>query len=161
MSRQVFLILLLVPSAAWGQVAPANDRTNQLLQNARQLAAVDADGCLLFNPTDDIVVCGMPEIDREQRLPYPELAAQSGERIREPLPRANPEIIQQGSCYVTMNERNCFKGLSVVSTSFGGSGGGGVGGAAGRVWQAVSPEVPDEDYVKQAMIRPLAPASGK
>jgi len=106
------------------------------------------------------VVCGIPEIDRQQRLPFPALTAESGERIREPLPKGNPEIVQQGRCYVTMDERNCFKGLSVVSVNFGGSGGG-VGGAAGRVWQAVKPDVPDEDYVKQAMIRPLAPTSGE
>ena len=57
-----------------------------------------------------------------------------------------------------MDERNCFKGLSLVSIGIGGSGGG-VGGAAGRIWQAVAPDAPDRDYVKQAMIRPLAPAS--
>ena len=158
MSRQVFLFLLLMPSAAAGQPAPLDDRTSELLENARQLAAVDADGCLLYQATEEIVVCGIPEIDRRQRLPFPELAAQAGERIREPLPRANPEIVQQGRCYVTMDERNCFKGLSLVSIGIGGSGGG-VGGAAGRIWQAVAPDAPDRDYVKQAMIRPLAPAS--
>ncbi|MGB5724323.1 MAG: hypothetical protein WBM39_07890 [Parasphingorhabdus sp.] len=127
------------------------------MEKANQLVAVDADGCLLYRPDDVIVVCGMPEIDRQQRLPFPELAADAGERIREPLPKANPGIIQQGRCYVTMNERNCFKGLPLVSVSFGGSGRG-VGGAAGRVWQAVAPDIPAADYVKQAMIRPLSPA---
>ncbi|MDM8010210.1 MAG: hypothetical protein QUV08_04525 [Parasphingorhabdus sp.] len=58
---------------------------------------------------------------------------------------------------MTMDERNCFKGLSVVSVGIGGNGGN-VGGGVGRVLQAVTPEVPDRDYVKQAMIRPLAPA---
>ena len=159
MSRQVFLITLLIPSMALAQPLPPSDRTHQLLKNARQLAAVDADGCLLYRPTGEIVVCGIPEIDRQQRIPFPELATEPGERIREPQPKGNPEIVQQGRCYVTMNERNCFKGLSVVSVSFGGSGGE-VGGAAGRVWQAVTPDVPDEDYVKQAMIKPLAPATG-
>lgn len=158
MSRQVFLIPLLIPSAALGQYVEPGDRTQQLVENARQLAAVDADGCLLYRPNDEIVVCGIPEIDRQQRLPFPELTAESGERIREPLPKANPEIVQQGRCYVTMNERNCFKGLSVVSVGFGGSGGG-AGGAAGRIWRAVTPDLPDEDYVKQAMIKPLAPAA--
>lgn len=160
MSRQVFLILLLIPSAATGQSLLPVDRTAELVDNARQLVAVDADGCLLFPPTEEIVVCGLSETDREQRLPFPELAAEPGERIREPMPRANPEIVQQGRCYVTMNERNCFKGLSVLSVGIGGSGGG-VGGAAGRVWQAVAPDVPDQDYVKQAMVRPLAPESGE
>ena len=157
MSRQVFLILWLVPSAAMGQALSSEARTNQLIENAKQLVAVDADGCLLHRPDEVIVVCGMSEIDRQQRLPFPELAADAGERIREPIPKANPEIIQQGRCYVTMNERNCFKGLSLVSVSFGGSDGG-VGGAAGRVWRSVAPDVPDEDYVKQAMVRPLSPA---
>ena len=160
MSRQVFLILLLVPSAASGQSGQPGDRTSELVENARQLAAVDADGCLLYRPTEEIVVCGLPEIDRRQRLPFPELAADPGERIREPLPRANPEMVQQGRCYVTMSERNCFKGLSVVSVGIG-AGGGSVGGAVGRVRHAVAPDVPDQDYVKQAMIRPLAPATGE
>ena len=160
MSRQVFLILLLISSAASGQSQQRDDRTSKLMENARQLAAVDADGCLLYRSTEEIVVCGLPEIDRQQRLPFPELAAEAGERIREPLPRANPEIVQQGRCHVTMDERNCFKGLSVVSIGVGASGGG-VGGAAGRVWQAIGTDVPDRDYVKQAMIRPLAPVSGE
>ena len=59
-----------------------------------------------------------------------------------------------------MSERNCFKGLSVVSVGIG-AGGGSVGGAVGRVRQAVAPDVPEQDYVKQAMIRPLAPATGE
>jgi len=157
MSRQVFLFLLLIPAAASGQSLQPGDRTSELVENARKLAAVDADGCLLYRPTEEIVVCGLPEIDRQQRLPFPELAADAGDRIREPLPRANPGIVQQGRCYVTMDERNCFKGLSVVSVGIGGNGGN-VGGGVGRVLQAVTPEVPDRDYVKQAMIRPLAPA---
>jgi hypothetical protein len=159
LSRQVILILLLIPSVALSQAAQPSDRTQQLLDNARQLAAVDADGCLLFRQTDEIVVCGIPEIDRQQRLRYPELLVDSDGRIRDPLPKANPGIIQQGRCYVTTNERNCFQGLSLVSVSFG-ERGGGVGGAAGRVMRIVTPDVPDEDYIRQAMIRPLAPSTG-
>lgn len=71
MSRQVFLILLLVPSAALGQPIERADRTFRLMENARQLAAVDADGCLLHRADDEIVVCGIPELDRQQRLPFP------------------------------------------------------------------------------------------
>lgn len=156
MSRQVFLFLLLAPSAAFGQPVEPGDRTSRLIENARQLAAVDADGCLLHRTSDEIVVCGIPEIDRQQRLPFPGLTTVAGERVRELIPRANPEIVQQGRCYVTMDERNCFKGLSVISLGFGGDGGG-LGGAAGRVWRAVDPDVPDADYVSQAMVRPLAP----
>lgn len=122
MSRQVLLILILVPSTVMGQAGVPRDRFVEMMEHARQLTAVDADGCLLYRPDDEIVVCGTPEIDRLQRLPFPELTAEAGERIREPLPRANSGIIQQGRCHVTMNERNCFKGVSVVRVSFGGSG---------------------------------------
>lgn len=157
MSRLVFLILLLAPSAATAQTEVPGDRTAQLLENARQMVAVDADGCLLRRTSDEIVVCGLPEIDRLQRLPFPELAAIEGERIREPLPKGNSDIIQQGRCYVTTSERNCFKGVPIVSVSLGGAGGG-IGGAAGRFWQVIETDVPDEDYVRQAMIKPLSPA---
>ena len=156
MSRQVLWILLLVPFAAMGQALSPDDRTRALAEHARQLVAVDADGCLLHRTNDEIVVCGMSEADRQQRLPFPELAVDVGKRIRDPIPNGNPEIVQQGRCYVTMNERNCFKGVPIVSVSFGGAGGG-VGGAAGRVWSAVTPDVPEADYVRQAMVRPLAP----
>ncbi|WP_339693629.1 hypothetical protein [uncultured Parasphingorhabdus sp.] len=156
MSRPVFLIFLLIPSSAMAQAVSPDDRTRQLVEHARRLVAVDADGCLLHRTNDEIVVCGTPEIDRQQRLPFPGLETKPGERIREPLPKANPEIIQQGRCYVTMDERNCFKGVSLVKVSFGGAGGSG-GGAAGRLWNVIDPEVPDEDYVRQAMVRPLSP----
>ncbi len=44
MSRQVFLNLLLISSAAPAQNIQPVDRTQRLVENARQLAAVDADG---------------------------------------------------------------------------------------------------------------------
>lgn len=154
MSRRLILILAAVPSMAAAQTPHASDRTGELIENARQLVAVDADGCLLNWSAEEIVVCGTRDIDRQQRLPFPQLVADAGERIRESLPKGNPEIVQQGRCYVTMNERNCFKGLSVVTVSFGG--GGSVSGAVERLWQVADPGIPDEDYVKQAMIKPLA-----
>ncbi|MEO9599677.1 hypothetical protein [Parasphingorhabdus sp.] len=157
MSRLVFLILLLIPSVAIAQTELPEGRITQLVENARKLVAVDADGCLLHRTSDEIVVCGIPEIDRLQRLPFPELAAIDGERIREPLPKGNAEIVQQGRCYVTMSERNCFKGVPILRVSLGGAEGG-VGGAAGRFWQVIEPDVPDEDYVRQAMTQPLSPA---
>ncbi len=153
MSRQVILILLLLSSATLAQDEVPAERTAEILDNARKLTAVDADGCLVHRSGDEIVVCGTPEIDRLQRLPFPELAIVPGERIREPLPKGNAAIVQQGRCYVTMNERNCFKGLSLMTVGSGG----GVGGAAARVWEVVSPDIPDEDYVQQALIKPLAP----
>ena len=156
MSRRLFLIiaLVVVPTPTLAQTTATDDRVLQLVDSARMLVAVDADGCLLRNPKDEIVVCGMADIDRKQRLPFPELAAEPGERVREVLPKGNPEIVQQGRCYVTMNERNCFKGVSVFSTRLGGNGSG-VGGGVGRIWRAVSSDKLDESYVKQAMIRPL------
>lgn len=153
MSRQVILILLLMPSAALAQSELPADRTVEIMENARKLTAVDADGCLVYRSGDDIVVCGTPEIDRLQRLPFPELAMVPGERMREPLPKGNSAIVQQGRCYVTMKERNCFQGVPVLSVDSGGD----MGGAAGRVWQVVSPDIPDEDYVQQALIRPVVP----
>jgi|GEM_PF-909511 len=159
MSRQVILILFLIPSTAMGQAGLPRDRIIEMMEHARQLTAVDADGCLLYRSDDEIVVCGTPEIDRLQRLPFPELTTEPGERMREPLPNGNAGIVQQGRCHVTMNERNCFRGLSVLSVSIGGSGSR-VAGAAGSILQAVSPGLPDADYVKQAMIRPLSPSAG-
>ncbi|NRD90686.1 hypothetical protein C8024_16390 [Sphingopyxis sp. BSNA05] len=153
MSRQVILILLLISSAALAQDEIPAERTAEILDNARKLTAVDADGCLVYRSSDEIVVCGTPEIDRLQRLPFPELATVAGQRIREPLPKGNPAIVQQGRCYVTMDERNCFQGVSLLTVGSGG----GVGGAAARLWQVVSPDIPDEDYVQQALIKPLVP----
>ena len=154
MSRPVLVFSLLIPSGVMGQVPPPDDRTSMLVENARQMVAVDADGCLLRQANDDILVCGTSDIDRQQRLPFPELAARPGERIRELLPKGNPEIVQQGRCHVTMDERNCFKGLQILSVGFGGP----IGGAAGRLWQTIAPVIPPEDYVEQAMIKPLSPA---
>ncbi|WP_138104605.1 hypothetical protein [Parasphingorhabdus sp.] len=156
MSRRLILILVAVPSMAVAQIPPASDRTDELVANARQLVAVDADGCLLNRSENEIIVCGTREIDRQQRLPFPQLAGDPGDRIRESLPKGNPEIVQQGRCYVTMNERNCFKGLSLVSVSFGGEGAS-LTGAAERISYVFDPGIPDADYVKQAMIKPLAP----
>jgi len=160
MSRWLLLLpLLFIWDAAAAQTAPLDDRTRQLLETANRLVAVDADGCLKTYNADEITVCGKFDANRKHRLPFPELAIDSGKRPpRGEIPSGSAEIVQQGRCYVTMNERNCFKGIRLVNVSFGGKGGG-VGGAAGRLWKVVEPPVPDEDYVKQAQIKPLsAPA---
>lgn len=153
MSRWL-LLAALIPSISLAQSLEPSDKTGQLLAHAKKLVAVDADGCLLYREADEIVVCGMPEIDREQRLPFPALAVDPNKRIREPIPDANAEIVQQGRCYVTLNERNCFKGVPLMSVSLGG-GGSGVGGPVGRLWRIVEPPVPDEDYVKQVQVKPV------
>ncbi len=150
MSRWL-LLLIFIPSICTADTGQRNDRTGQLMAQAKMLVAVDADGCLLNKEPNVIVVCGMPEIDREQRLPFPELAVDPNKRIREPMPKGNPEIVQQGRCYVTMNERNCFKGLSIVSVSFGSN----ASGPVGRLWRVIEPPVPDEGYLKQVQIKPV------
>lgn len=151
MSRWL-LLAWLIPTATYAQTIASANRTDLLMENAKRLVAVDADGCLLNRADDEIVVCGMAEIDRQQRLPFPELVVDPDKRIREPMPTGNPQIVQQGRCYVTMNERNCFKGVPIMSVSFGGSGGD-VSGPAGRLWRFVEPPVHDDDFVKQVQIR--------
>ncbi len=149
MSRQVFLILLLIPSTAMGQSELPVDRTNQLFENARQLTAVDADGCLLFRPTDEIVVCGTPEIDRQQRLPFPELTGpnQNGGPQRGEIPAANSSRIAAGSCGISVQDSNCSieRLKSVVGN-----------GKSGRILDGLqkiaggeSADVPTEDYQQQ------------
>ena len=149
MSRQVFLIALLVPSAAMGQASSSEGRTNQLIENAKQLVAVDADGCLLHRPDEVIVVCGMSEIDRMQRLPFPELAGpnRNGGPHRGEIPAANSSRVVSGSCGVSLQDSSCStERLKFVV----GNGKGGrildglqkfVGGENG--------DVPTEDYQQQ------------
>lgn len=151
MSRWL-LLFVLIPTASLAQPLEPSEKTHELMDHAKSLVAVDADGCLLYREENEIVVCGMPEIDREQRLPFPSLVADPNKRIREPIPDANAEIVQQGRCYVTLDERNCFKGVPLMSIFFGGHDGR-IGEPAGRLWQFVEPPVPDEDYVKQVQIK--------
>ena len=153
MSRSLVLLsLILIPSLAGAQQTPPIDRTDALIANAKRLVAVDADGCLKNGNENEIIVCANFDPNRKHRLPFPELAATSGERKREPIPNGNPEIIQQGRCYITYNERNCFKGVPIFSVLFGGTGGG-VKGPAGKLWNSIKQTVPDEDYVKQVQIK--------
>lgn len=159
MSRSlVILSLILAPGAAFEIVhaqITTDDRTNQLIENAHRLVAVDADGCLKNTDPNEIVVCGSFDGNRKYRLPLPELI-ERGQRIREPIPTGNAEYVNTGRCYVDASERKCFKGLSLVSVSFGGSGGG-VSGPAGQLWRVIKPAVPDEDYVKQVRIKANQP----
>ncbi len=134
------------PLLANSNAPPSN--TEQLLDTARRLTAVDADGCLKYRSSDEIVVCGQSEIDREMRLPFPELAKTPGERERNPLPGGNPEIVQQGRCYVTVDERNCFKGVRLLTIGVGRGGTKLNGGTAVDLWHRVDAPPPTDDFAK-------------
>ncbi len=159
LSRSLVILSLILTSGTVFETAHAqigiDDRTNQLIDNAHRLVAVDADGCLKNSDPDEIVVCGTFDANRKYRLPFPELLA-NGDRIRELIPNGNAEYVNTGRCYIDASERQCFKGLSLVTISFGGAGGG-VGGPAGRLWEVIKPTVPDEDYVKQVQIKANEP----
>lgn len=149
MSRPVFLILLLIPSSAIAQAVSPDDRTRQLIEHARRLVAVDADGCLLHRTNDEIVVCGTPEIDREQRLPFPELAGPNQNRgpQRGEIPVANSSRVASGSCGVSLQDSNCSieRLKSVVGN-----------GKSGRILDGLqkilgdeNADVPTNDYQQQ------------
>ncbi|MDZ7587898.1 MAG: hypothetical protein U5J78_01565 [Parasphingorhabdus sp.] len=140
-SRRTLAIATLLVMAA---PAAAQDRTDAMIAKARALTAVDADGCLTSRDDDEIIVCGMRAIDRQQRLPFPELAITPGKPPpRGEVPNGNAEIVQQGRCYVTTDERNCFKGLRIVSVGLG-SGAKKLQGP-GRMWQIISEPVVPKD----------------
>ena len=157
MSRWLLLLILSffqMNSTAIAQEYSGGDRVQQMMDRAQKLVAVDADGCLKSYNKNEIVVCGKFDAYRKHRLPFPELLTDPGKRVRVPIPNGNPEIVQQGRCYVTMTERNCFKGLPIMTIGFGGKGGG-VGGPAGKLWRVVDPPSDDRDYVEQARIKAL------
>ncbi|MEO9467558.1 hypothetical protein [Parasphingorhabdus sp.] len=155
MSRSlVLLLLILCPGIGHAQNPEPDERTLQLLANARKLVAVDADGCLINSNPDEIIVCAGFDPNRAHRLPFPELAVDPTLRVSDPLPKGNAQIVQQTRCYVTYSERNCFKGLPLVSISFGGAGGG-VDRSEGNLWSTIQPQSPDEDYIKRALTKPL------
>ncbi len=159
MSRSLVILSLILAPGAVIEAAHAqietDDRTLELIEKAHRLVAVDADGCLKNTDPDEIVVCASFDANREYRLPFPELIARE-QRIREPIPTGNAEYVNTRRCYVDASERKCFKGLSMLSVSFGGAGGG-VGGPAGELWRVITPTVPDEDYVKQVQIKANKP----
>lgn len=159
MSRSLVILSLFLTFGAVFEIAHAqiatDQRTNQLIDNAHRLVAVDADGCLKNTDPDEIVVCGTFDANRKYRLPFPELLA-NGKRIREPIPTGNAEYVNTGRCYIDASERQCFKGLPLATISFGGAGGG-VGGPAGKLWRVIKPIVPDEDYIKQVQVKANEP----
>lgn len=160
MSRSLVILSLFLTSGAVFETANAqittDDRTLQLIENANRLVAVDADGCLKNSDPDEIVVCATFDANRKHRLPFPDLLPR-GERVRELIPKGNAEYVNTGRCYIDASERQCFKGLPLVTVSFGGAGSGVSGPAGGRLWRIIKPTVPDEDYVKQVQIRANEP----
>jgi len=153
MSRRLLFIPLLVFAYPLAAQPTADNRSQALLEKAHRMVAVDADGCLKTYNAKEIVVCAKFDADRKHRLPFPELAIEPGKPLpRGEIPNGNPEIVQQGRCYITMDERNCFKGVPLMSVAFGGKGGG-VSGPAGKLWRVIEDPVPDEDYVKQVQIK--------
>lgn len=150
-----------LPTTAAESIFPAHmsrRTTEQLVENARLLVAVDADGCLEYQPENMIVVCGERPIDREQRLPFPELAVVEGERISQPIPNGNPGYVYQGGCGIATDDRNCFKGIGIVTVGFGGPKGG-PGDNAANLWQFVDAPVGADEYADQALNRPMENSS--
>jgi hypothetical protein len=149
MSRPVLVFSLLISSGAMGQALPPDDRTSMLVENARQMVAVDADGCLLSHANDDILVCGTSDIDREQRLPFPELAGPNRNHgpQRGEIPAANSSRVVSGSCGVSLQDSGCSleRLKSVVGN-----------GKSGRILDALqkiagdeNADVPSKDYQQQ------------
>ena len=146
----VFASLIACAAPAAAQENPA-DRSEQLLEKAHRLVAVDADGCLKTYNAKEIVVCGKFDANRKHRLPFPELAVDPGKRIRQAIPNGNPEIVQQGKCYVTMNERNCHSG-KLISVTMGGGKGVSVGTPAGRLWRVIEAPENEESFIKKSQM---------
>lgn len=160
MSRSLVILSIILTSGTVFETAHAqietDDRTEQMMNNAHRLVAVDADGCLKNSDPDEIVVCASVDANRKYRLPFPELIARD-QRIREPIPTGNAEFVNTGRCYIDASERKCFKGLPIMTVSFGGAGSG-VDGPAGNLWRVIKPTVPDKDYVRQVQIKPNPPS---
>ncbi|WP_339823076.1 hypothetical protein [uncultured Parasphingorhabdus sp.] len=149
MSRPVFLILFLIPSSAMAQAVSPEDRTRHLVEHARQLVAVDADGCLLHRTNDEIVVCGTPEIDREQRLPFPDLAGpnRNGGPQRGEIPAANSSRVASGSCGVSFQDSNCS--TERLKSVVGNGKSGGILDGLQKIVGVENADVPTNDYQQQ------------
>ena len=149
MSRQVFLILLLIPSSAMGQAVSPTERTRQLAEHARQLVAVDADGCLLYRTNDEIVVCGTSKIDRQQRLPFPELSGpnQNEGPQRGEIPAANSSRVVSGSCGVSLQDSGCS--LKRLGSVVGNGKAGRILDGLEKIFGGESNDIPTKDYKQQ------------
>ena len=111
MSRMALAtIALLAASPASAQRAVTAE---QALARADRLTGVDADGCTRPQKPGEILVCGTPEINREQMLPF------ASNRLGKPLPRgesptASAAEIRTGSCGVVQDGRPCNRGLDLL-----------------------------------------------
>ena len=155
MSRSLVLVLaLILPDTAMAQSVSAPgkspDRTIQLMNNAKKLVAVDADGCLINQSRpDEIVVCANADPNRQHRLPFPGLLApergQGG--VRGEIPAANATVVRTGSCGTNVNDTGCFgeRMQQIIGT---GNGHGVLGGLA-KLVGADSGDVPTGDYGQQ------------
>ena len=75
MSRSLIpLLFILTPGAVQAQADIYDERVKALMTNAQRLVAVDADGCLINEDPNEIVVCAAFDPNRKYRLPFPELA---------------------------------------------------------------------------------------
>lgn len=117
MSRRLLaLLLIFLPLDVSAQSLEPDDRTWQILDKAKLLTGVDADGCLINQAPDEIVVCARADPSREYRLPLPQLG-QAGDRVRRgEIPSASAARVRQGSCgTVGQDFSGCTGGLDVLS----------------------------------------------
>ena len=141
MSRWLLLIpLIFMSSPVFAQDQSPDSRSREILERARQLTAVDADGCLLNTNADEIVVCASFDPNREHRLPFPGLTA-SGEDpiIRGDIPRASAARVKQGRCGTQITDSGCTGGLDVLS----------IFGLLGTKFLGVEENIPDGNYAKE------------
>jgi len=117
MSRRLLALLLIFLSVnVSAQSLEPNDRTRQLLDKAKLLTGVDADGCLINQSPDEIVVCARTDPNREYRLPLPRLSSAGDRGPRREIPAASAARVRQGSCgTVGQNFSGCTGGLDVLS----------------------------------------------
>lgn len=110
----LFIVAFLpIISVQAQEVNSSEFRVKKMMANYKDLTGVDADGCLKKRSEDEIVVCANSDPNRDFRLPFPELAANSIENTRTPkgeIPSASAAPVRQGSCGVVGFETGCTKG---------------------------------------------------
>jgi hypothetical protein len=67
MSRLLVTVFAFSASSAWAQ-QPADAEIAAQIEKARRLVAVDADGCVKYPQSDEIVVCGENPDNKSQRV---------------------------------------------------------------------------------------------
>ena len=104
------LALLAAASSASAQ-RPVNAET--ALARAERLTGVDAEGCTRPQRPDEILVCGTPEINREQQLPYADRDAARNPKGE--APRASAAAVRTGSCGVIQDGTPCTGGVNLLA----------------------------------------------